>query len=86
LAFTSASPFLPFYFKHFLLAFFSSQAAKEKKRNHRDEKKCREGKELSFKLSFCPPTFALLFQTLFLGIFFFSNIRKLKKTQRKKKL
>jgi len=65
----------------------------KRKETHRDEKKCREGKELSFKLPlfpltfgscFCPPTFALLFQMLFLGIFFFSSIRKLKKTQRKK--
>jgi hypothetical protein len=37
-----------------------------------------------FALSLLVPAFALLFQTLFLGIFFFSSIRKLKKTQRKK--
>jgi hypothetical protein len=55
-------------------------------------KKCRERKELSFKFPlypfifgsyFCPPTYALLFQTLSPGIFFFSSRRKEKK-QRKK--
>jgi hypothetical protein len=41
-----ALPLLPFCFKPFLLASFYFQA-KEKK-NHREEKKCREGRELSF--------------------------------------
>jgi hypothetical protein len=56
------------------------------------KKKPRKGRELTFKLPFCPlifgsdicpPTFALSFQVFSLGIFFFSN--KEKKTQRKKK-
>ncbi len=44
---------LPFCFKRFLLASFSSQKTK----NHREEKKCKERKELSFKLLLCPFTF-----------------------------
>jgi len=76
---------------------FSSFQAKEKKtqrkKNHREEKICREGKELTFKLPlypltfgscFCPLAFALPFQTFFLGIFFFSSRRKDKKHKEKK--
>jgi len=54
-------PLLPFYFKCFLLASFSSQTKekkrKTKKKNHREEKKCKEGREFSFKLPLCPVTF-----------------------------
>jgi hypothetical protein len=73
--------------------FFFSSRRKEKKKNHREKKKCREGKELSFKLSLCPltfgscfypPTFALLFQTFSPGIFFFSIIKKKKKKKGQK--
>jgi len=80
-------PLLPFYFKCFLLASSSFQ----EKKNHREEKKCKEGRELSFKLSlcpftlcsyFCPLTFALLFQTFYFGIFFFSSIKKEKKRKK----
>jgi Na+/H+ antiporter NhaD/arsenite permease-like protein len=80
------------------LAFSFRAEEKEKKtkekKNHREEKKCREGKELSFKLPFCPftfgsrfcpPTFALLFQTLSLRIIFFSSKRKEKKKKKHKK-
>jgi hypothetical protein len=56
----------------------------QRKKNHREEKKCKEGRELSFKLSFCPFTSALLFQTLSPDIFFFSSRRKEKKTPTKK--
>jgi hypothetical protein len=51
----------------------SSFQVEEKKKNHKEEKKCKEGKELSFKLPCCPLTSALLFQTLFPSIFFFSS-------------
>jgi hypothetical protein len=57
---------LPFCFKQFLLASSSSSQAKKKKRNkqrnknHRKEKKCRDGRELSFKLLLCPLTFGFL--------------------------
>jgi hypothetical protein len=47
---------LPFYFKRFLLTSFCPQAEKKKK-NHREEKKFREEKELSFKLPLCLLTF-----------------------------
>jgi hypothetical protein len=66
--------------------FFSS---KKKKKKHRTENKCKERKELTFKLllylltfdsRFYPPTFAFLFQTFSLGIFFFSSRRKKKHT------
>jgi hypothetical protein len=88
--------FYPFISSTFSSHLFSSQA-KEKKRkekmNHREEKECRERRELSFKLPlypfsfgscFCFPSFAFLFQTLSLGIFFFSSKRKEKKTKKKK--
>ncbi len=92
-----AFPLLPFCFKRFFLRifFFSSRRNEKKikeKKNHREEKKCREGKELSFKLllchvtfgsCFCPPGSTLLFQTLFPNIFFFSNRRKEKKPKEK---
>jgi hypothetical protein len=87
---------LHFCFKCFLLAFFSFCLKREKKhkeKNHREEKICREGREPTFKLPFCPlnfgfhfcpPIFALLFQAFSLSIFLFSSRRKEKKTQRKK--
>jgi len=75
--------------------FFSSKRKekKTKKKKHRKENKCREGRELAFKLplypftfGFCfyPPTSALLFQTLSLDIFF-SSRRKEKKNIEKKR-
>jgi hypothetical protein len=63
--------------------FFSRKT--QRKRNLKKENKCREGKEISFKLSlyplifgsrFCPLTSSLLFQTFFHGIFFFSSKKK----------
>jgi hypothetical protein len=91
-------PLSPFCFQCFLLAPSSSQV-EGKKKNHRKEKKCRERKELSFKLLLCPLTLCfcfcplastLLFQTFSPGIFFFSSRRrkknKEKKTIEKKKL
>ncbi len=69
--------------------FFSSKRKKKKrKENHKNKIKCREGKELSFKLPLCPVTFgsrfclpisALLFQTCSLNIFFFWSKWKEKK-------
>jgi Na+/H+ antiporter NhaD/arsenite permease-like protein len=70
---------------------FQLQEEKKEKKNHKEEKKCRKGKELSFNLLLCflifgscfyLHTFGLLFQTLFLGIFFF--LRKKKKKKKKK--
>jgi hypothetical protein len=70
LAPTSTFSLLPFCFKHFLLASSSSQAEEKKKTKN---KKCREGKELTFKLSlgllifgsrFWPLVSALSFQAL----------------------
>jgi len=62
----------------------------QKKNNKKNqEKKPRKGKELTFKLllylftfgsRFWPLVFALPFQVLYLGIFFFSNKRKKKHT------
>jgi hypothetical protein len=66
----------------------------KEKQNHREEKRCKEGGELSFKLPFCaltfgscfyPPAFAFLFQTFSLGIFLFSRRREGKKKTKKKK-
>ncbi len=85
-------PFLPICFKCFLLtsSSFQLQEEKKEKKNHKEEKKCRKGKELSFNLLLCflifgscfyLHTFGLLFQTLFLGIFFF--LRKKKKKKKK---
>jgi len=52
---TFAFLLLPFRFKHFLFASSSSQIEEKKKhkgrKNHREEKKCREGRELTFLLS-----------------------------------
>jgi hypothetical protein len=55
------------------------------KKNHREKKNAKKGRELTFKLLFCPftfgsrfclLTFALLFQAFFLSIFFFSSKNK----------
>jgi hypothetical protein len=47
------------------LASFSSQEEekkrKQRKKNHRKEKKCKEGRELSFKLPLCLLTFGSRF-------------------------
>jgi hypothetical protein len=68
--------------------FFSSRRKKKTKKKKHRKKKCREGRELAFKLpfypltfGFCfyPPTSALLFQTLSFGIFFFLSKKKKKK-------
>jgi preprotein translocase subunit YajC len=85
---------LPFCFKHFFLASFSSRTKEKKnkeKKNHREENKCEKGREFSLKLPVCIfifgsrlylPTSTLLFQTLSLGTFFFSSRRKEKKTKK----
>ncbi len=77
--------------KFFPGIFFFSR--KKKQKNHREEKKCRKRREFSFKLPlclfnfdfyFCPRTSTLLFQTIFLGIFFFSSKRKINHRKGKK--
>jgi hypothetical protein len=84
-------PLLPFCFKRFLLA-PSSQVKEKKKKTIEKKKNCRKGKELSFKLLFCPLTlcscfcplaYTLLFQTISPGIFFFSSRRKKKNKEKK---
>jgi hypothetical protein len=60
LAPASTFPLLPFCFKCFLLAASYSQT-KEEEKNHGEEKKCKEGKEFSFKFMFCPLTFGSRF-------------------------
>ncbi len=95
-------PLLPSYFCISISSTFSCHLLllKQKKRkktlrknNHRKEKKCREGRELTFKLPLCPLTFGsyfypltfdLLFQAFSPNIFFFSNINNLKKNTHKK--
>jgi hypothetical protein len=81
------------------LASFSFQAeeTKEKhkeKKNHREEKNAEKKRSLPlsfrFALSLLALAFALMFlpfcfKRFFLGIFFFSSIRKERKTQRRKK-
>jgi Na+/H+ antiporter NhaD/arsenite permease-like protein len=96
LALVSTFLLLHFHFKCFFLASYFFQAEENKKtqkKNHKKEKICREGRELTFKLLFCPltfgscfcsPNFALSFQALSLGIFFFSSGRKKRKTPEKK--
>jgi hypothetical protein len=68
--------------------FIFSSRRKEKK-NHREGKKCKEGRDLTFKLSFCPfifgshswcPVSALSFQALSPW-----HLLLLKQTKRKKK-
>jgi hypothetical protein len=94
-------PFLPFCFFisvsstflwHLLLLEQKIKKTHKDKKNHEEEKICREGRELTFKLLLCPLIFgsyfyplifALSFQMISPNIFFFSNRRK-KKIQRKK--
>ncbi len=91
LAPTYALLLLHFHFKCFLLASSSSQV-KEKK-NHSEEKISKKGRELTFKLTFCPLTFgsrfcplafAFPFQAFSPIIFFLSSRRKEKKRKEKK--
>jgi len=78
-------PFVSNAFSWHLLLFKQKKRKKKEKKNHRKEKKCKEGRELSFKLPFypfifgsrfCPPTVVLLFQTFSPRIFFFSSTKK----------
>jgi hypothetical protein len=49
LAPASSLLFLPFHFKCFLLGIFSFLSRrKERKKNHKEEKKCKKGKEFTF--------------------------------------
>jgi hypothetical protein len=73
--------------------FFFLKHKEDKTHKKTTEKKPKEGKELTFKLMFCLPTFgshfcllifALPFHVLSLGIFFLSSSKK-KKTIEKKK-
>jgi hypothetical protein len=56
--FVFAFPFLHFRFMCFLLASSSFQVVRKKKHKekniYKEEKTCKEGKELTFKLLFCP--------------------------------
>jgi preprotein translocase subunit YajC len=81
----------------FGIFFFQAEKKPQRKKNHKKEKICKEGRELTFKLLLCPLTFgscfclfvfAFLFQVLSPGIFFFLSKRKekeKKKTHREKK-
>jgi preprotein translocase subunit YajC len=90
--FTFGSRFYSSVSNAFSWHLFFLKQKKRKKKTIEKKKKCKEGKKFSFKLPlylltfgshFCPPTFALLFQTLSLGIFFFSNRRRKKKQKKK---
>jgi Na+/H+ antiporter NhaD/arsenite permease-like protein len=83
-ALTFTFSLLPFCFKRFLLASSSSQA-KEKKKKKKKKQKCKEGKELTFKLSlgllifgscFWPLVSALLFQALSPWHLFFFQVEE----------
>ncbi len=90
------SHFCPFVSNVFFGIFlFSSRRKKRKqtKKKQIEEKKCKEGRELTFKLSLYPltlaPAFGLLFlpycfKCFLLGICFFSSKRKEKKHKEKK--
>jgi preprotein translocase subunit YajC len=91
-------PLLPFYYTCFFLASYFSQVeekkTKTKEKNHREEKNAKKGGNLLLNsclaLSLLALTFDLVFlpfcfKRIFLGIFFFSSIKKQKKTQKKKK-
>jgi hypothetical protein len=41
--------------------FLSKRGKKQRKKNHKEEKKCKEGKEVTFKLSLCPLTSSFCF-------------------------
>jgi len=74
LVLASAFPFLHFRFMCFLLASFSFQVVRKKKhkekKNHREEKTCKEGNDLTFKLLLCPFTFDSRFCFLVLHFHF----------------
>jgi hypothetical protein len=77
--------------------FFLSSSKKKKtqrKKNHREEKTCKEGKELTFKLLLCPLTFDFCFCFLVLHFHFkcfiltssFYQVEEKKKNHREKKI
>jgi hypothetical protein len=74
--------------------FFSSKRKKTQKKNHREEKICKEGRELTFKLplwlSLLAPTFALLLLHFHFKHFLLasssSQVEKKTKNTKKKKL
>ncbi len=70
-------PILPFCFKCFLLASFSSQEEEK-------EKKCRERRELSFQFLFYPFTFGSCFCP-FVSNTFSKHLFLLEQKKRKKK-
>jgi hypothetical protein len=90
----STFPLLPFCFKHFLRTSSSSQGDEKKEKTIEKKKKCKEGKELTFKLSLCPFTFgfcvwllifALSFQVFSPWHLFLFKQKKIKKKTKKKK-
>jgi hypothetical protein len=62
-------PILPFCFKCFLASFSSQVEEKGEKKTHREEKKCRKRRELSFQFPFCPFTFGSCFCPFVSNIF-----------------
>jgi len=77
--------------QHIAIVFFFSNIEKTK-HTEKQQKKPKERKELTFKLSLCPltfgscvcpPIFAFLFQVLSLGIFLFSSRRGKKNIKKK---
>jgi len=84
-------PILPFCFKCFLLASFSSQVEEKEKKKPPIEKKKNAEKGENFPFSSCSTlsllvlASALLFQTLSPSIFFFSNKKKEKENHREEK-
>jgi hypothetical protein len=89
LALASTLPLLPFCFKRFFLASSSFQVEEKEKKPHKKEKKCKERKELSFKLLLCPLTFGSHFYPFVSNVFSWHFLllkqKGEKKTQRKKK-
>ncbi len=79
LAATFTLLFQTFFHDIFFFSNKRKEKQKQRKKNHRKENKCRERRELSFKLALCLLTFGSHFcpsvsiQTLSLGIFFFSS-------------
>ncbi len=82
---------LHFHFKCFVLT-SSFYQVEEKKKTTEKKKNAKKGRELTFKLLFCPftfgsrfclLTFALLFQAFSLSIFFFSSKKKKKNAEKK---
>ncbi len=72
---------------HLLL--LKQEKQKNKEKNHREEKKCKEERELSFKLLLCPFTFGSRFYPFVSNTFSWHLLlfkhKKKKKKQRKKK-